>query len=71
MLLACIGSFSVTQAAAKNFVKLQTDIFKASPSVGAHSALIRNLIMLKGKGKVTAQVEQVCLKDSKYFSLKS
>ena len=32
-----------------------------------HSALIRNLIKLKGKVKLTAQGEQVCLKDSKYI----
>ena len=32
-----------------------------------HSALIRNLIKLKGTAKQTAQDEQVCLKDSKYI----
>ena len=32
-----------------------------------HSALIRNLIKLKGKGKLTVQGEWVCLKDSKYI----
>jgi len=32
-----------------------------------HSALIRNLIKLKGTAKLTAQGEQVCLKDSKYI----
>ena len=31
-----------------------------------HSALIRNLIKMKGTGKLTAQDEQVCLKDPKY-----
>ena len=31
-----------------------------------HSALIRNLIKLKGTAKLTAQGERVCLKDSKY-----
>ena len=31
-----------------------------------HSALIKNLIKLKGTAKLTAQGEQVCLKDSKY-----
>ena len=32
-----------------------------------HSALIRNLIKLKGAAKLTAQGERVCLKDSKYI----
>ena len=32
-----------------------------------HNALIRNLIKLKGTAKLTAQGEQVCLKDSKYI----
>ena len=32
-----------------------------------HSALIRNLIKLKGTAKLTVQDEQVCLKDSKYI----
>ena len=32
-----------------------------------HSALIRNLIKLKGKGKLTVQGEWVCLKNSKYI----
>ena len=32
-----------------------------------HSALIRNLIKLKGTAKLTAQGELVCLKDSKYI----
>ena len=32
-----------------------------------HSALIRNLIKLKGTAKLTAQGEWVCLKDSKYI----
>ena len=32
-----------------------------------HSALIRNLIKLKGTVKLTAQGEWVCLKDSKYI----
>ena len=32
-----------------------------------HSALIMNLIKLKGTAKLTAQDEQVCLKDSKYI----
>ena len=32
-----------------------------------HSALIRNLIKLKGTAKLTAQGERVCLKDSKYL----
>ena len=32
-----------------------------------HSALIRNLIKLKGTVKLTAQGERVCLKDSKYI----
>jgi len=32
-----------------------------------HGALIRNLIRLKGTAKITAQGEQVCLKDSKYI----
>ena len=32
-----------------------------------HSALIRNLIKVKGTAKLTAQDEQVCLKDSKYI----
>ena len=32
-----------------------------------HSVLIRNLIKLKGTAKLTAQDEQVCLKDSKYI----
>ena len=32
-----------------------------------HSALIRNLIKLKGTAKLTALDEQVCLKDSKYI----
>ena len=35
--------------------------------VSLHSALIRNLIKLKGSAKLTAQGEQVCLKDSKYI----
>ena len=34
-----------------------------------HSALIRNLIKLKGTAKLTAQGERVCLKDSKYILL--
>ena len=33
----------------------------------AHSALIRNLIKLKGTAKLTGQDELVCLKDSKYI----
>ena len=33
----------------------------------AHSALIRNLIKLKGRVKLTAQGERVRLKDSKYI----
>ena len=33
----------------------------------SHSASIRNLVKLKGTGKLTAQDEQVCLKDSKYI----
>ena len=32
-----------------------------------HSALIRNLSKLKDTAKLTAQGEQVCLKDSKYI----
>ena len=32
-----------------------------------HSALIRNLMNLKGTVKLTAQGERVCLKDSKYI----
>ena len=32
-----------------------------------HSALIRNLIKLKGTAKLTLQGERVCLKDSKYI----
>ena len=32
-----------------------------------HSGLIMNLIKLKGTAKLTAQGEQVCLKDSKYI----
>ena len=32
-----------------------------------HSALIRNLIKVKGTGKLTVQGERVCLKDSKYI----
>ena len=32
-----------------------------------HSALIRNLIKLKGKAKLTAQGERACLKDSKFI----
>ena len=32
-----------------------------------HSALIKNLIKLKGTAKLTAQVEQVYFKDSKYI----
>ena len=32
-----------------------------------HSALIRNLIKLKGTTNLIAQGEQVCLKDSKYI----
>ena len=32
-----------------------------------HSTLIRNLIKLKGTAKLTAQDEQVCLKDNKYI----
>ena len=32
----------------------------------SHSELTRNLIKLKGTAKLTAQGEQVCLKDSKY-----
>ena len=32
-----------------------------------HSALIRNLIKLKGTAKLAVQGEQVCLKDSKYI----
>ena len=33
----------------------------------SHSALIRNLIKLKGTAKLSAQDERVCLKDSKYI----
>ena len=33
----------------------------------SHSALIRNLIKLKGTAKLTVQDEQVWLKDSKYI----
>ena len=36
-------------------------------SITMHSVLIRNLIKLKGTAKLTAQDEQVCLKDSKYI----
>ena len=36
-------------------------------SLKIHSALIRNLIKLKGTAKLTTQDEQVCLKDSKYI----
>ena len=32
-----------------------------------HSALIMNLIKLKGTAKLTVQGERVCLKDSKYI----
>ena len=32
-----------------------------------HSALIMNLIKLKGTAKLTAQGEQVCIKDSKHI----
>ena len=32
-----------------------------------HSALIRNLIKLKGTAKLTAQGERACLKDSKFI----
>ena len=35
-----------------------------------HSAPFRNLIKLKGTAKLTAQDEQVCLKDSKYTLFK-
>ena len=35
-----------------------------------HSALIGNLIKLKGTAKLTAQGERVCLKDSKYILFK-
>ena len=35
--------------------------------IPTHSALIRNLIKLKGTAKLTAQGERVCLKDSKYI----
>ena len=34
---------------------------------GRHSALIRNLIKLKGTAKLTAQGERVCLEDFKYI----
>ena len=33
----------------------------------SHSSLIMNLIKLKGTAKITAQGEQVCLKESKYI----
>ena len=35
----------------------------------SHSALIRNLIKLKGTAKLISQGEQVCLKDFKYILL--
>ena len=40
--------------------------FPFGKTVLPHSALIRNLIKLKGTAKLTAQGEQVCLKDSNY-----
>ena len=36
-------------------------------NIHPHSVLIRILIQLKGTAKLTAQVEQVCLKDSEYI----
>ena len=45
---------------------LKTDFINGNNFI-LHSALIRNLIKLKGTVKLTAQGERVCLKDSKYI----
>ena len=42
-------------------------ILELKNQINFHSALIRNLIKLKGTAKLTAQGEQVGLKDSKYI----
>ena len=60
--------FIMATATASNVIRGQIQILRGFISlISLHSVLIRNLIKLKGTAKLTAQGEQVCLKDSKYI----